>query len=169
MATQRRYAENTEVTVDRSQTEALRLLKRYGADQTRVTNAEDRAILEFVLQGRLIRFLVAAPELEDPAFALDNWGMKRPVKQREAASHREYRRRWRSLILRLKAKLEAVTNDDVAVDEEFLAHLVVRPDGATVGDILLPQISEVYETGRVLSLMPQVSDRALPPYRSVGP
>lgn len=165
MATRSRYAEGTTCTVETSQMEARRLLKRFGADQTRITDAEDRAIVEFVLQDRLIRFLVAAPALDDPDVARDRYGALRPPKERHRLAQAEYRRRWRSLLLRLKAKLDAVTNEGVEVEEEFLAQLVVTPDGRTVGEILLPQIGQVYASGRVPALLPEsLTTHALPPY-----
>jgi hypothetical protein len=158
----KKYAEGATTAVETSQMEARRLLKRYGADATRITDAEGRSALEFRLADRLIRFTVAAPTAEECRHdSLGRWLPDRTVAQ---AQEREYRRRWRVLILRLKARLEAVTNEGVRVEEEFLANLVVRPDGATVADLLLPQIEEVYRTGQVPALMPQLSDRALPPY-----
>jgi hypothetical protein len=45
----------------------------------------------------------------------------------------EMRRRWRSLALAIKAKLEVVASGIATFDEEFMAHLVL-PDGTTVGD-----------------------------------
>jgi hypothetical protein len=162
-ATTAKYAEGTTVAVGSSQLEARRMLKRFGAGQTRITDAEDRAILEFVLQDRLIRFLVAAPELDAPEVARDRYGARRPEKERQRLAQAEYRRRWRALLLRLKARLEAVTNEGVAVEEEFLAHLVVDHAGRTVGDILLPQIEEVYRTGRVPALMSPTTGRPMLP------
>lgn len=164
MATSSRYAEGTTVAVETSQMEARRLLKRFGADQTRITDAEDRAIVEFVLQQRLIRFLVEAPDLDAPEVARDRYGALRPPKDRHRLAHAEYRRRWRALVLRLKGKLSSVVEEGVEAEEEFLANLVVA-GGRTVGEILLPQIDQIYASGRVPSLMPDIlTTGALPPY-----
>jgi hypothetical protein len=159
-----KYAEGTTVSVESSQMEARKLLRKYGAGDMRITDGEGRAILEFVMENRLIRFLVAAPDLDAPEIARDRYGGPRPLKDRQRLAHAEYRRRWRALLLRLKGKLESVVGEGVDVHEEFLANLVT-PDGRTVGEILLPQIEEVYRTGRVPALMPEsLSTRAIPPY-----
>lgn len=164
-----KYAENTTVSVDRSQEEAKRLLRKYGADQIQVTEDSDRTVLMFRLSGWVIRFMVTAPDPGEECVSQTRTGGYRPMDQRAGARQREYQRRFRTLILRLKAKLEAVANDDILVEEEMLGNLVVNPQGQTVGELLIPQLEEIRRTGKLPELMPQVSDRALPPYRSVEP
>lgn len=63
----------------------------------------------------------------------------------------EIRRRYRALLLVLKAKLEAVQSQIVTFDEEFLAHIVIN-GGDTVGDRMVPQLSEVI-VGRMPPLL----------------
>ena len=60
----------------------------------------------------------------------------------------EHRRRWRALMLVLKGKLESIQDDTIETFEEaFLAH-TVTPNGATVGEQMLPQLKDAYLTGR---------------------
>jgi hypothetical protein len=59
----------------------------------------------------------------------------------------EERRRWRCLLLNVKAKFEAVENQIVTFEEEFLAHIVVPGTGETVGAWAAPRIAEAYERG----------------------
>jgi hypothetical protein len=65
------------------------------------------------------------------------------VDKREA----EKRRRWRCLLLSIKAKLETVANGILTFDEEFLANIVVPGTGETVGTWAAPKIAAAYESG----------------------
>jgi hypothetical protein len=62
-------------------------------------------------------------------------------------------RRWRSLLLRIKAKLEAIADGMTTVEEEFLANLML-PDGSTVIEEVLPRLAVAYETGKMPQLLP---------------
>jgi hypothetical protein len=59
------------------------------------------------------------------------------------------RQRWRSLVLVLKAKLEAVESGISTLEAEFLAN-VVMPNGQTIGQSILPRLSEAVQSGRLL-------------------
>ena len=59
------------------------------------------------------------------------------------------RQRWRALVLVLKAKLEAVASGISTLESEFLANVVTQ-DGRTIGDVLLPRITEAVKSGRLL-------------------
>ena len=123
----REYAEGTKVPVSRSITEVRRILRNAGADS--LVFAEDSQIgvdvAQFTLDGRIVRLRVRWP---------DDGG------------EREMRRRWRALVLILKAKLEIIATGDSTVDREFLSDILL-PSGATAGEWLVPQIAETYATG----------------------
>lgn len=126
----RRYAQGTTVSVDRSRAEIERALVRYGASGfgygwERRPSGEFAAI-SFGFQERRIRLDIPMPE--DP---------------------REQRQRWRAVLLVIKAKLEAVESGIGTLDGEFLAN-VVTDDGMTIGDKLLPRLSEATRSGRLL-------------------
>jgi hypothetical protein len=59
------------------------------------------------------------------------------------------RQRWRALVLVLKAKLESVASGISTLESEFLAN-VVMPDGRTLGQTILPRLSEAVQSGRLL-------------------
>lgn len=59
------------------------------------------------------------------------------------------RQRWRALVLVLKAKLEAVASGISTLDQEFLANVVME-DGRTIGQALVPRLSEAVSSGRLL-------------------
>lgn len=72
-----------------------------------------------------------------------------PVERTRAAIEKlvqtpEHRRRWRALLLGIKAKLEYVQSGIATFDEEFLAHIVI--DDRTVFD----RIREAAGGGRPL-------------------
>ena len=54
----------------------------------------------------------------------------------------EVRRRWRALLLVIKAKLEAVESGISTMDSEFLA-FVVLPSGMTFGEWAAPQLNDL--------------------------
>jgi hypothetical protein len=59
------------------------------------------------------------------------------------------RQRWRALVLVLKAKLEAVASGISTLESEFLSGIVL-PNGMTIGQAMLPRLSEAVSSGRLL-------------------
>lgn len=59
------------------------------------------------------------------------------------------RQRWRALVLVLKAKLEAVASGISTLEAEFLAN-VVMANGMTIGQAIMPRLTEAAATGRLL-------------------
>ena len=68
------------------------------------------------------------------------------------------RRLWRSMLLVIKAKLEAVNSGIVTIEQEFLAHIVL-PDGSVVGDWAADQLKQVYGGGQMPALLPGSADK----------
>lgn len=139
----KRFAETTRVPVIQSRGEIEKLLSRSKCQQfgTAVDYTVNKARVQFTAHGRIVRFVVALPD---------------PKKFRDDRSReQEERRVWRSLLLVIKAKLEAVATEIATFEEEFLAHIVM-PNDKTVAEMILPQIAESYQTGRMpLALGPK--------------
>lgn len=135
----RRYAERTSVPVDRSRAEIEKLLERHGASGFIFGTTNGQALLAFEMHERRLRFLVPMPTPKKSGAD-------------EARVKAEIRRRYRALLLVLKAKLEAVASQIVAFDEEFLAHIVVE-GSTTVGDRMVPQLREALATGKLPPLL----------------
>lgn len=148
-----RYAESTTVAADKSRAEIERTLQRYGADQFMYGWETSRAVIQFRAQGRHIRFLMDMPDPKADEFVYTPAKRyERTPEQQQEAWEQATRQRWRALALVIKAKLEAVETGITEFESEFLAHIVL-PNGTTVGDFILPQVAEAYESGQMPSML----------------
>lgn len=123
--------------MDQTRKEIERLLEKYGADQFASGWTASEAVLAFRMEGRHIKFNLPLPD-----------------GKREGADNaaKEARRRWRALLLVVKAKLEAVATGVSVFDDEFMAHIVM-PDGSTIGEAMRPQIRQMYLDGKMPPLL----------------
>lgn len=140
------YAQGTTVGVDRTRAEIEKIICRYGADQFISGFEERRAFIMFRRDGRNVRFILPLPAIDDDCIISTPGGRFRPRGSRQHALEDETRRRWRALLMVIKAKLEAVASGITHFEEEFLAHIIL-PDGQTVGTWLAPQIATAYANG----------------------
>ena len=131
----RRYAERTKVPVTQSRNEIEAMVKKFGAHQVLSYEDKDRAIVQFMAHGRMIRFTLELPEKTEPA---------------------ESRRCWRALVLLVKSKITAVTENIVTFEQEFLGN-VVMADGKTVHEHARETIRLSYESGVTQTLLPDFS------------
>lgn len=147
-----RYAGNTKVSADRSLQEIKRTVERYGAESFAFAQDRDKAMVQFTLAERAVRFIVTMPDRDDDEYVLTETGRERAEAAAFTAWEKACRQRWRALALVVKAKLEAVESGITDFDREFLAYLVL-PDNTTVGDTALPAVVEAYATGRVVTAL----------------
>ncbi len=136
------YAEKSSVPVDRSQVEIKKILGKYKASGFAYAEQGNRAVVMFEMAGRRIKFILPMPHA--------------PSAGATSASVRTYeqlcRSRWRCLVLAIKAKLECVESGITTLEQEFMAHIVL-PSGETVGQVMLPQIAQSYQSGRMPPLL----------------
>ena len=151
--TTRRYAQDTQVSTNRSRDEIERTLSRYGASQFMYGWEHGRAVIAFAADDRRVQFMLPMPDREDPAFTRTPTGKKRAAAAAEQAYEQAVRQAWRALALVIKAKLEAVAAGITEFEAEFLAHIML-PDGSTVGDWARPQLAAAYTSGAMPALMP---------------
>lgn len=135
----RRFAEGTSVPVGQTRSEIEHVLRKHGASGFMFGEDGGRALFAFAMRDRRLRFIVPMPEINK---TLSN----------ENSVAKETRRRWRALLLVLKAKLEAVASEIVLFDEEFLAHIVVSGN-TTIGDHMIPQMKTALASGRLPPLL----------------
>jgi hypothetical protein len=156
-----KYAENTEVSAEKSRAEIEKTLQRYGATGFMYGWEETRAVVAFKMRDRHIKFVLEMPSLKEPQFwRTPGRGLRRSQAQAYAAWEQATRQRWRALALAVKAKLEAVEAKIATFEQEFLSHIVIE-DGLTVGEHVIPRVKEIYESGRMMPLLPGL--RQLPP------
>lgn len=135
-----KYAEGTSVPVERSQTEINRVLAKFGADQfAQASSSQPPAVLiGFRAKGKLIKFHLPMPDGKE---------FRGTPIQIEKQFQAECRRRWRALLLVLKAKLEAVDSGITTFEQEFYAHMVL-PGGMTVYEMTHDHVDRSLESGK---------------------
>lgn len=144
-----RYAQNTQVSTDRSRAEIESTLKRYGATAFMYGWQEQDAVIAFEISNRKMKFFLPMPARDDPEFTKTPKGRSR---SNETAVFEAWeqgcRQRWRSLCLIIKAKLEAVASGIRGLEDEFMADIVM-PDGQTVSEHIRHQIQSAYDSGKM--------------------
>jgi hypothetical protein len=141
------YAYGTEVAAEKSQQEIVTLLKKHGATQHFFGEDARGAVVGFGVRGRQVRFTIPYPK-NDPI-----------------GGAAEIRRRWRCLLISIKAKFEAVSvaesvspsQADNVFRAEFLAETVLS-DGKTVAEVVLPMVERNYAGGPPVLMLPGLPD-----------
>lgn len=146
------YAENTAVSVDRSKSELRKVIYKNDGSNYQFAESDDRAMVLFMKNARLIRFDVHFLSPDDQQFILTPTGRDRTREAAFTEWEKECRRRWRALILCIKAKFETVDSGISSFEEEFMAHIVL-PNKQTVAEVMLPQIEVAYKTGEMPRLL----------------
>jgi hypothetical protein len=126
------YAQRTSVPVDQSRREIEQTMARYGADSFAYMTNPEGATIGFRVQGRVVRITIPKAEGRN--------------------ADQENRRRWRALLLVIKAKLEAVATGIATFEDEFLPYTVM-PNGQTVAEWAHPQLKEM-ELGKMPLALP---------------
>jgi hypothetical protein len=141
-----RYAENTQVPVDRSKAEIERLVQRYGADEMASGWREGKAMIQFRMNDRHVRFVLPLPLRSE--FASTGAGRSRTAASAESAWEQACRQRWRALALTIKAKLESAESGIEEFETAFMGQIVM-PNGRTIAEQILPVIDDAYKTKKM--------------------
>lgn len=147
------YAENTRVTIEKSQNEIKRLLQKHGLTKYAIGEEKDRttilAVIEQDKQRVSLRFSLTLPDPKDPRIIYTpSRKYLRTADERTKAYADEVRRRWRALLLLIKARFEAVEAQITTLAEEFLPN-VVLPNGESVAEWALRDIGPAIAEGRM--------------------
>ena len=134
------YAKTTVVPIERSKGEIQRTLVRYGAESFAYAEKSQAAMIEFQMTGKRIRFVIPLPARPSG----EGYGSGVELKKYDQS----VKQKWRALALVVKAKLEAVDSNITTLEQEFLAHIVL-PGGRTFGDSVIPQLDQIYLSGKV--------------------
>lgn len=118
----------------------MQLLTKFGITKKGMMNDEFTSSIAFSVNNVAYRVSILTPDINTKEFMYDGRNSRRTPVQQKAAWDAENRRRWRSLVLVMKAKLVAIEDKITTFEEEFLAH-AVTDDGRTVYERLAPQLS----------------------------
>ena len=141
------YAEGTTTTPERSQMEIAAAVRKYGASSFATGWDGPRALVTFVAHDRQIRFVLDLPtEWRD--YILTPAKQRRTESGAKKALEGEIRRRWRALLLAIKAKFEVVETGISTFETEFMPHTVM-PDGRTVAEHILPRVEQAIAAGQM--------------------
>ena len=139
----RRHYDGTTVSEASSLLDIERLLRQHGVQTIRWTSGPDALLIEFTwpYQSTELGFRM---NLNIPT-ELDGYELTPPQREKER------RRRLRVLLNHVKAKLIAVEEGLVTLEQEFLPYLI-GPGGQTLGEVAAVQITSAIKSGE----MPQV-------------
>lgn len=133
----RRYASRTKVPANQTRNEIESLLAKNGATGFLYGADGEHAMIAFAMNGWRLKFLMPLPTAKR-------------LSETQVAG--ETRRRWRALLLIIKAKLEAVASGIVAFEREFLPYISTNGN-ATVADQVLPNLAALVSTGKMPPLL----------------
>jgi len=152
------YAQETSVSVEKSRAELETILTRYGANCFGYMTNETHAAIGFRAKNRNVKFVLPLPRRDEKRFW---YTPARRNRRTDQEAYREWeqacRSAWRSLLLCVKAKLEAVSAGITTFEAEFLAHFVLN-DGRTFGEMAIPSLDGTISSGALPLLLPESTE-----------
>mgnify|MGYP000359688332 CR=1 FL=1 len=149
------YAKDTSVPVSRSKAALEKLLLEHGATGI-LTGWDDeirRQMVSFKMPipgGSLVcRLNCPMPSESDRDICMTPGGKNRSSNQVDAAMEQANRSRWRTLLLKVRAKLEWIEISGTTFEEEFLSD-VVMGDGLTISEKVLPQLPALSQGAQLM-------------------
>jgi hypothetical protein len=154
------YAARTPVSVEKTKMEIDGLLAKHGCASRGIMVDDDKGVasIGFIRGGLKYRLSVPLPTPASVKKGADlprqwfRWDDARKSDWHKAQWEQRCRTRWRSMLLLLKAKFEAVRMGVSDVEKEFMADLVL-PSGDTVLVALGKNIHEALASGHMPTLM----------------
>ena len=141
------YARGTTVPVEQSRIEIERIITKYGATAFSYATNRQKAMLQFEVHDRVVRFVLPLPAIDDPAVARKRSGRgwaAVPHASRPRRHAQLIRERWRALRICILSKLEAVQAGITEFEEEFFSHVVDPQTGRTIYELVSPQLAIAY-------------------------
>jgi hypothetical protein len=120
--TRTRYAEGTTVAVEASQAELVRILRKHGVERQAWAHGPEGAALQFEAAGRRYQMRIERP---DPNQYPEHRGGNQAGRSQWTMREREWMRRWRAIVLLLKAKLEFADGETTTLERELLPYLLL--------------------------------------------
>jgi hypothetical protein len=137
VAKRRRFAEGTDVSVERSRGEITGILTSHGVLRQAWASEPEGDTLQFELQNYTYRFKITRPTLAEVKAQHEadghRWSL---VYDQQAKVDAEWRRRWRANVLLLKAKLEFADGEASTVLRELMPYALLK-GGMTLEESVL--------------------------------
>jgi hypothetical protein len=145
------FARRTPVEVVRTRTQIEDELRRRGASSFgyNIDDTAGEAVIAFTITGLQVRMTLPLPAFDDDRFRYTPSGKyQRAPGEQAKAYDQEIRRRWRAMLLIVKAKLVAVDDGITTLEREFLPDVVVGD--TTVWERTRPELERARQaiTGR---------------------
>lgn len=135
---QRRYAQGTKVSAEKTRAEIERLLWRGGAERVVVGSEKNgTGFVIFQMVGRQYKLAL---------------GERKVAVRSQAEREQLIRERWRALLLVVKAKLQLVESGERTVTQEFFGELLL-PNNEVMSAAAEPVIRQMVATGSVPPLL----------------
>jgi hypothetical protein len=151
-----KFANNTMVSPEKSQNDIRDTLRRYGAKKFGVMEEDDKAHVMFEYNNLMIQITITLPKREE--FNKTDTGRERKNSLANEAYNQAVRQRWRSLLLAIKAKLEAVECNISTIEQEFMA-FVIMPDGKNLSEHIIPKLKDMSATGKMPKMLAYFGDK----------
>lgn len=149
----KRYAESTGVDVGRSKIELEKIAAKYGATQFGALSdwENNQGTIQFKMNNINVQIAIPMPCPGD--FIMTAAGRRRKQSQIDQEIKKEHRRRWRSAVLIVKAKLEGVACGITTMQKEFMPD-VLLPNGHKVIDYVLPVLDKIASGEQIIAMLP---------------
>lgn len=158
MASAGTYAKKTKVKQTDSRREIETLLTKHDADQViiGIDNRRRYGTVAFLLGNRRYQISLPLPAPDDDEFRYTGAGSLRESAVAKGFYEQEVNRRWRALLLFIKASLEADETGIMSL-ETILQPYIMLPSGQTMGEAIKPHIDRMYQGGDFPPLLPPPS------------
>jgi hypothetical protein len=138
-----KYAVGTSVSTDKTKMEIERVLRKYGADGFSYGWEGVNVYVAFRIKSRPVKIAFSLPNKNNREFThTESRNLPRDTDQAARLWEQACRESWRSLLLFIKATLEAIEIGIITFDQAFLPYLL-RSDGLTVAEWILPQMPKM--------------------------
>lgn len=140
-----KYANTTSIDVAKTRGHIEAILGQYGATAFAFATQSNESMISFQIGGKTFKFILSEPPREQ--FEFTATGRSRGRAGAEQAHKQARRQVWRALFLIIKAKLVGVDEGITTIEREFLADMVVRSTGETVGQLAIEQMKLAEQNG----------------------
>lgn len=137
-----RYANKTKVPVSQSINAVRSLLQKHGADAVAIIETNKGAACQFVFEDKQYKMVVHYPSEDNDIVKYSPQGKLRTESQIASEIESEKRRVWRSLLLFLKAAIEAHYSQVVDLKRSLLSSMVLK-SGKTFYQEVEPRLAQL--------------------------